>query len=117
MPYYDRSGGSGNIIVDFTHSNTTMSKLRQSRVLNVILSDTFVLNAKTKGFHWNILGPQFSQVKYFFNFYQKLGEILWAFVLRQSRKRVFSCGEAFVQKQLLQLHVFVWVFLLRLCRN
>ncbi|PRP84731.1 DNA protection during starvation protein 2 [Planoprotostelium fungivorum] len=31
-------------------------------VLNLVLSDIFVLNAKTKGFHWNIVGPQFREL-------------------------------------------------------
>ena len=35
-------------------------------VLNGILSDTFVLYAKTRNYHWNVTGPNFSELHKFF---------------------------------------------------
>lgn len=34
--------------------------------LNALLSDEFVLYAKTRNYHWNVVGPQFNELHKFF---------------------------------------------------
>ncbi len=35
-------------------------------ILNTLLSDEFVLYAKTRNYHWNVVGPQFNDLHKFF---------------------------------------------------
>ncbi len=37
-----------------------------AHILNEILSDEFVLDAKTRNYHWNVVGSRFSQLHKFF---------------------------------------------------
>ncbi len=46
-------------------------------VLNTLLADEFVLYTKTRRFHWNVTGPNFSELHRFFEEqYQLLDEIV-----------------------------------------
>ena len=46
-------------------------------VLNTLLADEFVLYTKTRRFHWNVTGPNFSELHRFFDEqYQLLAEIV-----------------------------------------
>ncbi len=47
------------------------------RTLNTLLADEFVLYAKTRGFHWNVTGPHFSELhKLFETQYDELAETI-----------------------------------------
>ena len=46
-------------------------------ILNRLLSDEYVLYTKTRNFHWNVVGPDFSQLHKFFEAqYEELDEII-----------------------------------------
>ena len=46
------------------------------KILNTVLADEFVLYAKTRQFHWNVVGPSFGEMHQFFESqYQALEEI------------------------------------------
>src|SRR5574341_1609995 len=46
-------------------------------ILNIVLSDEYVLYTKTRNYHWNILGPQFNDLhKFFETQYENLNEII-----------------------------------------
>jgi starvation-inducible DNA-binding protein len=52
-------------------------RLRVVEVLNTTLSDEFVLYTTTRNFHWNVVGPQFSELHRFFDEqYQELNTIV-----------------------------------------
>lgn len=45
--------------------------------LNNVLADLFVLNTKTKNFHWNVKGPRFSMLHEFFgSHYEEMDEFI-----------------------------------------
>jgi len=47
------------------------------KTLNTLLADEFVLYAKTRGFHWNVTGPHFSELhKLFETQYDELAETI-----------------------------------------
>lgn len=47
-----------------------------AEILNQTLSDEFVLYAKTRNYHWNVVGPQFNDLHKFFEAqYEELDEI------------------------------------------
>jgi starvation-inducible DNA-binding protein len=52
-----------------------MEELRQA--LNRVLADTFLMYIKAHAYHWNVVGPNFSQYHEFFG---KLYEELWSAV-------------------------------------
>jgi starvation-inducible DNA-binding protein len=37
-----------------------------AKIVNILLADEFVLYAKTRRFHWNVVGPSFSELHKFF---------------------------------------------------
>lgn len=46
-------------------------------ILNRTLSDEYVLYTKTRNFHWNVVGPDFSELhKFFESQYEELDEII-----------------------------------------
>ena len=46
-------------------------------ILNTVLADEFVLYTKSRRFHWNVEGPDFSELHDFFEkHYEQLGEIV-----------------------------------------
>jgi starvation-inducible DNA-binding protein len=46
-------------------------------ILNTLLSDEFVLYAKTRNYHWNVTGPQFHDFHKFFEAqYEELDEVI-----------------------------------------
>ena len=46
-------------------------------ILNTLLSDEFVLYAKTRNYHWNVTGPQFHDYHKFFEAqYEELDEVI-----------------------------------------
>ncbi len=46
-------------------------------ILNALLADEFVLYTKTRGYHWNVVGPQFSELhKLFETQYEQLDEVI-----------------------------------------
>lgn len=48
-----------------------------SALLNEILSDEYVLYTKTRNYHWNVTGSDFSELHKFFEFqYEELDEII-----------------------------------------
>lgn len=48
-----------------------------AKILNRVLSDTVVLNFKTRNFHWNVTGTDFSQLhKFFEEQYNQLDEAM-----------------------------------------
>jgi starvation-inducible DNA-binding protein len=50
------------------------SRNKVGRILNRILADEYVLLVKTKSYHWNIVGPNFSELhKFFDSQYEELG--------------------------------------------
>lgn len=57
--------------------------------LRGVLADTFVLYAKTHGFHWNVVGPDFSQLHAFFD---EQYNALWQ-SLDELAERIRSLGE------------------------
>src|SRR5690242_20987776 len=47
------------------------------KILNMLLSDEYVLLTKTRNYHWNVLGPQFNDLhKFFEGQYDALNEIV-----------------------------------------
>jgi len=47
------------------------------KILNHLLADEYVLYTKTRKFHWNVLGPHFSELhKFFEGQYEQLDEII-----------------------------------------
>ena len=47
------------------------------KILNVLLSDEYVLYTKTRKYHWNVTGPQFHELHKFFEVqYEELDEII-----------------------------------------
>src|SRR6266446_3641668 len=58
-------------------------------ILNTLLSDEYLLYTKTKNYHWNVVGPQFSELhKFFDSQYESLTEIT-----DEVAERVRSVGE------------------------
>ena len=48
-----------------------------ARILNTVLADEFVLYTKSRRFHWNVEGPDFSEMHELFEKqYDQLGEIM-----------------------------------------
>ena len=48
-----------------------------SDILNALLSDEYVLYTKTRNYHWNVVGPQFSDLHKFFEAqYEALNDIV-----------------------------------------
>jgi len=46
-------------------------------ILNLVLSDEYLLYTKTRNYHWNMVGPQFNDLhKFFEEQYTKLNEIV-----------------------------------------
>lgn len=46
-------------------------------ILNAVLSDEYVLYTKTRNFHWNVTGPDFSELhKFFESQYEALDDIV-----------------------------------------
>jgi len=46
-------------------------------ILNTLLADEFVLYTKTRNYHWNVVGPAFSQLhKFFESQYEELDEVI-----------------------------------------
>ena len=47
------------------------------QILNQLLADEYLLYTKTRNFHWNVTGPDFSQLhKFFESQYEELDEII-----------------------------------------
>src|SRR5439155_25072717 len=47
------------------------------KILNTLLADEFVLYTKTRRFHWNVVGPDFSELhKFFEGQYEALDDIV-----------------------------------------
>jgi len=47
------------------------------KILNTVLADEYVLNTKTKNYHWNVVGPQFHDLhKFLDGQYEELAEIV-----------------------------------------
>lgn len=57
--------------------------------LRGVLADTFVLYAKTHGFHWNVVGPDFSQLH---GFFEEQYRALWD-SLDELAERIRALGE------------------------
>jgi len=57
--------------------------------LRGVLADTFVLYAKTHGFHWNVVGKDFSQLH---GFFEEQYKALWE-ALDELAERIRSLGE------------------------
>ena len=48
-----------------------------AKILNALLADEFLLYVKTRRFHWNVVGPHFSELHKFFEAqYEALDEIV-----------------------------------------
>ncbi|MBI1977967.1 MAG: DNA starvation/stationary phase protection protein [Candidatus Omnitrophica bacterium] len=48
-----------------------------SQILNQLLSDEYVLYTKTRNYHWNVVGPDFSELHKFFEAqYEELNDIV-----------------------------------------
>ena len=46
-------------------------------ILNILLSDEYVLYTKTRNYHWNVVGPQFNDLHKFFEAqYEELDDIV-----------------------------------------
>lgn len=47
------------------------------KILNTVLADEYVLNTKTKNYHWNVVGPQFHDLHKFLDTqYEELADIV-----------------------------------------
>jgi starvation-inducible DNA-binding protein len=47
------------------------------KILNTLLADEYVLDTKTRNYHWNVVGPQFNDLhKFFAEQYEALDEIV-----------------------------------------
>ena len=47
------------------------------KILNRVLADEYVLYTKTRGYHWNVVGPQFNDLhKFFEGQYEELADIV-----------------------------------------
>jgi len=47
------------------------------KILNRVLADEYVLYTKTRGYHWNVVGPQFNDLhKFFEGQYEELQDII-----------------------------------------
>jgi starvation-inducible DNA-binding protein len=56
---------------------TDDDRQRVIAILNTLLSDEFLLYAKTRNFHWNVTGPQFNDLHKFFEAqYEALDETI-----------------------------------------
>lgn len=48
-----------------------------AKILNALLADEFLLYVKTRRFHWNVVGPHFSELhKFFEGQYEALDEVV-----------------------------------------
>ena len=60
--------------------NTGLSDKGRSgsiEILGRLLSDEFLLYVKTRNYHWNVVGPDFSELhKFFESHYEKLDEVM-----------------------------------------
>lgn len=79
---------------------TDVDSVAVVQLLNVILSDEFVLYTKTLNFHWNVKGPHFSALHTFFESqYRELADIIDV-VAERARAlggRAFGTMTAFVE--------------------
>ncbi len=68
------------VMSDTTKPNIGVSDRHREgvvQILNTVLSDEFVLYTTTRNFHWNVVGPQFSQLHAFFDAqYQELNTVV-----------------------------------------
>lgn len=63
------------------------------RILNVLLADEFVLYTKTRRFHWNVVGSDFSEVHKFFEAqYEALNDVVDEVAERARALDVISAG-------------------------
>jgi len=63
------------------------------RILNVLLADEFVLYTKTRRFHWNVVGSDFSELhKFFEGQYEALNEVVDDVAERARALDVISAG-------------------------
>jgi starvation-inducible DNA-binding protein len=47
------------------------------KILNRVLADEYVLYTKTRGYHWNVIGPQFNDLHKFFEAqYEEIDDII-----------------------------------------
>jgi starvation-inducible DNA-binding protein len=63
------------------------------KILNTLLADEYVLYTKTRRFHWNVVGPDFSELhKFFEGQYEALDEIIDEVAERARALDVVSAG-------------------------
>lgn len=56
---------------------TEKNRKESARILNRLLSDEYVLYTKTRNYHWNVTGPDFSELhKFFESQYEELDGII-----------------------------------------
>ena len=64
-----------------------------AKILNILLSDEYVLYTKTRKCHWNVTGPQFNDLhKFFESQYEALNDIVDDVAERARSLGVFSFG-------------------------
>jgi starvation-inducible DNA-binding protein len=68
------------VMSDTTKPNIGISDRHREgviQILNTVLSDEFILYTTTRNFHWNVVGPQFSQLHRLFDEqYQELNTVV-----------------------------------------
>lgn len=56
---------------------TDKNRAEVAKLVNILLSEEFVLYAKTRNFHWNVTGPQFQDLhKFFESQYEALDDVV-----------------------------------------
>lgn len=68
---------------------TDKSRAGVAAILNSVLADEYVLYTKTRNFHWNVVGPQFSELhKFFEGQYEAIDE-----TIDEVAERIRALGE------------------------
>jgi len=76
-----------------------------TKILNQVLADTFVLDVKTRKYHWNVLGTHFYELhKFFQSVYEELDELVDEIAERNRSLMAYTAGSMgeFVKTAVLQ---------------
>jgi len=76
-----------------------------TKILNQVLADTFVLDVKTRKYHWNVLGIHFYELhKFFQSVYEELDELVDEIAERNRSLMAYTAGSMgeFVKTAVLQ---------------
>jgi starvation-inducible DNA-binding protein len=86
---HDMKGEEAMNAADVTIGISQKDRVEVSRILAEFLADEYVLYTKTRNFHWNVIGMQFSELhKFFESQYEALSD-----VIDEIAERIRALGE------------------------